>query len=164
MSSRTSSAPPLGFPDVVAGIERRQPTEAERQFFFKRRDVPGYAASDNRFVLNPYSALSAKELRAVALNEAARIHIRTNPDLKPNFDLTKEQRDNLSGADYKNAPPADRLATIAARLLSGDPTGGDPTAAQIKFIEKLRGAMGLGPSRGLLTYPRPRVPGGLLSP
>jgi hypothetical protein len=132
----------------VFGILLRDPTESELSFFRNRPDVGGYAAPDDTVVLNPYTNLSAQQRSTVALNEAARVHMRTRPDLLPRFGLTDEQRGSLLGTDYDRAGEDDRRATIAARLLSNDPSGGSATAEQKRFLHVLRGAMGL--NRGLL--------------
>jgi hypothetical protein len=116
----------------------RDPEASELEYFKQNPTVTGMATEDNRVIINPYSSLSAKEKEAVALNEAARVKIRTNPDLKPNFALTEEQSKFLSSNTYKDAPEEDQKATIAARLLSGDPSAGTPTEEQLQFVDRLK--------------------------
>ncbi len=131
----------LGLNQNIAGVPVREPHPSELRFFQKHPNVGGMAASDNKIILNPHSSLSPKEREAVAVNEAARVHMRTNKNLKPSFDLTPEQTANLKGTSYENASPQDRMATIAARILSGDPSAGAPTPEQSSFVERLSGKM-----------------------
>jgi hypothetical protein len=116
----------------------RSPEEGELEYFKSNPTVTGMAADDNRVIINPYSKLSKAEKDAVALNEYGRIIMRTNPNFAPNFKLTDEQTKFLSSNTYKDAPEQDRLATIAARLLSGDPSAGTPTIDQLKFVNSLQ--------------------------
>jgi hypothetical protein len=116
----------------------RNPEEGELEYFKSNPTVTGMAAEDNKVILNPYSKLSKAEKDAVALNEYGRIIMRTNPDFAPNFKLTDEQTKFLGSNTYKDAPEQDRLATIAARLLSNDPSAGTPTIDQLKFVNSLQ--------------------------
>jgi hypothetical protein len=116
----------------------RNPEEGELEYFKSNPTVSGMAADDNKVILNPYSKLSKAEKDAVALNEYGRIIMRTNPNFAPNFKLTEEQTKFLGSNTYKDAPEQDRLATIAARLLSGDPSAGTPTIDQLKFVNSLQ--------------------------
>jgi len=127
----------------VAGVPLRLPTDSELEFFKTRLDVGGYAADDNSVVLNPFANLTEQQKQAVSLNEAARIYMRTNPQLSPNFSLSDQQTQRLSTTDYAKATQHDRRATIAARLLTNDPSGGEATDEQRRFVEVLREAMGL---------------------
>ena len=72
------------------------------------------------------------------VNEASRVHMRTNKQFKPSFDLTDEQTGNLAGTNYTKAALQDRRETIAARILSGDPSGGTPTTEQQEFVDRLK--------------------------
>jgi hypothetical protein len=119
----------------------RKPSESELEYFKNNPTVAGMATDDNRVIINPYSKLSAEEKQAVALNETARVKMRTTPELKPNFDLTPEQTKFLDSNIYKQASDEDRKATIAARILSGDPSAGTPTDQQRQFVETLKGSM-----------------------
>jgi len=116
----------------------RTPYESELEYFKSNPTVSGMAADDDKIILNPYSKLSKKEKDAVALNEYGRIVMRTNPQFAPDFVLSDEQTKFLDSNTYKNAPKQDRMATIAARLLSGDPSAGTPTIDQLKFVNKLK--------------------------
>ena len=116
----------------------RNPQDSELEYFKSNPNVSGMAAEDDKIILNPYSKLSKKEQDAVALNEYGRIVMRTNPQFAPNFVLSDEQIKFLDSNTYKNAPEQDRLATIAARLLSNDPSAGTPTIDQLKFVNKLK--------------------------
>jgi hypothetical protein len=116
----------------------RNPEDSELEYFKANPTVSGMAAEDNKIILNPYSKLSKKEQDAVALNEYGRIVMRTNPQFAPNFVLSDEQTKFLNSNTYKDAPEQDRMATIAARLLSNDPSAGTPTIDQLKFVNKLQ--------------------------
>ena len=116
----------------------RTPEKSELEYFKSNPTVSGMATEDDKIILNPYSNLSKKEQDAVALNEYGRIVMRTNPQFAPNFVLSDEQIKFLDSNTYKNAPEQDRMATIAARLLSNDPSAGTPTIDQLKFVNKLQ--------------------------
>jgi hypothetical protein len=116
----------------------RTPYESELEYFKSNPTVSGMAADDDKIILNPYSKLSKKEQDAVALNEYGRIVMRTNPQFAPNFALSSDQVKFLDSNTYKDAPEQDRMATIAARLLSNDPSAGTPTIDQLKFVNKLQ--------------------------
>jgi len=116
----------------------RKPIDSELEYFKSNPTVSGMAADDDKIILNPYSKLSKKEQDAVALNEYGRIVMRTNPQFAPNFILSDEQIKFLGSNTYKDAPEQDRLAKIASRLLSGDPSAGTPTIDQLKFVNKLK--------------------------
>ena len=111
----------------------------EDEYFRKNPTVTGMAAEDDRIILNPYSTLSDKEKEAVIMNEAARVHMRRNFD-RPRFDLTPEQQ-----TKFKNysQDPDDLRATVAARILSGDPSAGTPTPEQMEYVQRLRQFMGV---------------------
>lgn len=119
----------------------RKPYDSELEYFKQNPNVSGMAAEDDKVILNPYSKLSKKELDAVALNETARIAMRKNPELQPNFELTDEQKNMLSTGSYADADETHRKATVAARILSGDPSAGTPTEEQLQFVDKLRSSM-----------------------
>ena len=126
---------------TYGGIPTRQPYQSESDFF-RSSGVPGYAAEDNAVVMNPLANLMPDQKRAVLMNEAARVWMRQN-NLTPNFGLTPQQSQSLGATAYKDAPEQDRAATTVARLLSGDPSGGDPTPEQSAFVKRLRYGMGL---------------------
>lgn len=113
---------------------RRDLHPGEDEFFRKNPTVAGMAADDDRIILNPYSTLSGREREAVIMNEAARVHMRRNPD-KPTFTLTPEQQTRF--ANYSQNPD-DVRATVAARILSGDPSAGTATPEQMEYVQRLR--------------------------
>ena len=123
---------------LPGGVPLREPWPGEDKFFRARPDVSGLAAVDDSVVINPYAALTEAQSSAVALNEAARVVMR-RPNIRPEFALTDEQR--AAFANYGSVE--DIRATVAARILSGDPTGLEPTAEQIAFVRRLANEMGL---------------------
>jgi hypothetical protein len=122
-----------------AHIKRRKPQPSEDRYFFENPHVGGMAAEDNAVIINPYSKLSEDEMRAVEMNERARIMMRTNPDLRPAFSLTPEQMKAFAAYGSDD----DRRATVAARVMTGDPSAGRPTQEQQMFADMLRKRMGL---------------------
>lgn len=133
-STRAGQMPTAALP---MGIEQRQPFPSEAEFFRANPHVGGMAAEDDRVVLNPFSSLSPAELRAVAMNEAARIAMRKHG--APSFYLTPEQ----SARFGSYGTPEDQRSTVAARILSGDPSAGQSTAQQDDYVRWLRDIMGL---------------------
>lgn len=121
---------------VVKGL-MRNPQDDELDYFKKNPNVTGMATDDNRIILNPFSKLTDREKELVALNEAARIKMRTDANLAPTFDLTPAQAEFLNSNTYKQASDQDRKATIAARILTGDPSAGTPTEEQNQFVDRL---------------------------
>ncbi len=120
------------------GIGLRQPYAGEDTYFKSNPHVAGMAAEDNKIVLNPYSTLSEAEKRSVVMNEAARIYMRTGRVEPPKFKLSPEQ-EKAFGSYSKN--PQDRLDTVAARILSGDPSALQPTTEQTQYADQLRTLM-----------------------
>tara|TARA_B100000676_G_scaffold245248_1_gene247649 strand:+ start:538 stop:957 length:420 start_codon:yes stop_codon:yes gene_type:complete len=131
-----------GDPRIIAvlpgGVEQREPWPSEIEFFRSRLDVTGMAADDGKVILSPFSQLTESQKKAVALNEAARIFM-DREGLTPEFALTPAQE--VAFAIY--GPMQARRETIAARLLSGDPTALAPTGEQIAFVRVLAIAMGI---------------------
>ncbi len=119
----------------------RGPTATEVAFFAKNPHVAGYAAEDDHVVFNPGAQFTPEERMAVYQNESARIFMRRNYQARPsreNFPLTEQQR-NLN---YPQAPPPfdpqqSLRETVAARALSGDPSAGNVTPEQQRFVEEL---------------------------
>lgn len=109
----------------------------EDEFFRKNPHVAGMAADDDKVIINPYSPLSWDEKAAVAYNERARIVMRKSSE-RPAFDLTPEQAKRF-GAYSPNQQ--DVRETVAARILSGDPSAGEPTKEQAAYVERLRKMM-----------------------
>ena len=130
-----------GFAKGVYGIGVRPDLfPGEDTFFRENPHVAGMAAKDNRIIMNPYSKLSEQEKQAVMLNEAARVHMRTGNIDAPTFSLTPEQE---AAFEAYSADPLDRASTIAARILSGDPSALKPTPEQMSYVQRLRKYMGV---------------------
>ena len=124
--------------DLPFGVKQRAPTPSEMSFF-KRSEIPGYAADDGFVVLSPSPAPNVNT-EAVARNEAARVFMRQNKDFSPNFKLTPAQESFLNGTEYARASTAQRRETIAARIFSGDPSAQQPTEEQLGFVRRLSAA------------------------
>ena len=108
----------------------------EDEYFKANPNVGGMAADDQYVILNPYSKLSPQEKSAVHVNEASRLYMNKNG--VPNVSLTRQQEQNLAGlGSYANADPQYRKATILARILSGDKSGGIPTMEQSEAIKPM---------------------------
>ena len=130
--------------DVFAtryGIPERTPFESEMSYFKANPTVAGMASEDNRVVMNPFSSLNGTERKSVQMNEAARVWMRQFG--APQFQLTPQQQQMLSGTTYSSASQDDQRSTIAARLLSLDPSAGQATPEQQQYIQQLRLLMGL---------------------
>ena len=124
----------------------REPYPGEAEFFKKNPQVGGMATEDGRIILNPYSPLSSEEKRAVAMNEAARLKMRSSDVERPGFEMTPDQRDFFQtirkGSPYGSEQ--DIRETIVGRIISGDPSAGNVTPQQRGYAEKLRGLLGGG--------------------
>jgi hypothetical protein len=157
---------------LIAGVERPPPVEArgarlvrgkasglsgmpllrqklfpgEIKFFNENPDVAGMAADDDKVIFNPDSGLSQSELSALYKNETTRIFLRQGRFHMPEFDLTEKQKAFLGGGSYADASASNRKATIAARILSGDPSAGVPTPEQRTYVEELKEAIATSPS------------------
>ena len=116
----------------------RKPYQSELDYFRANPNVGGMATEDSRVILNPYSNLSPDEQAAVAENEAARVYMKSNTENAPTFELTPEQSEYLGTTTYVDADESDRRATIAARILSGDPSAGTATPEQSEYVNRLR--------------------------
>ena len=129
----------------------REPTASELNFFKKNPSVSGMAAKDNRVILKPFSNLSKKEMNSVLMNESARIAIRTGLVRKPTFQITPEQAELFSTINRGVAYGSDDdiRATIAARILSGDPSVLNPTEEQRKYVDSLRSFFSDGGARAI---------------
>ena len=130
-----------GFPKGVYGIGVREQLDPGEEAYFKANPhVTGMAADDDKIIMNPFSTLKDNEKQAVMLNEAARVHMRKKLIDAPNFELTPTQTEKF-GAYSKD--PNDIRQTIAARILSGDPSAGDVTPEQQEYVSRLRQFMGV---------------------
>ena len=119
---------------------RKKLYPGEDNYFRQNPGVAGMAAEDGAVILNPYSANSPDQQRAVYDNEAARLYMRERG--VPSFSLTPEQEAFLNSNSYRGASSDDRRATIMGRILSGDPSSGQPTPEQINAAEQLRRDLG----------------------
>ena len=129
-----------GWPTGVYGIGTRSFLyPGEDEYFRKNPHVAGMAAEDDKIIMNPYSKLSDVEKQAVMVNEAARVHMRRNYN-PPRFDRTPDQITAL-GNYSKNID--DIRQTLAARILSGDPSAGKATPEQLEYVQGLRKFMGV---------------------
>lgn len=124
----------LGYP-----IRELHPSEDE--YFKKNTHVGGMAAEDGHIILNPYSKLKPEEKDAVARNEAARLYMREN-NIVPNFAVSPEQRDAFKGTEY-GKPENEKFLkqTLAARLVSGDPSAGKATEEQMNAAKEILNQM-----------------------
>jgi hypothetical protein len=108
----------------------REPFESELEFFKKNKGVGGMATEDGKVILNPFSSLSPAEKEAVALNESARLYLRRMG--APSFAITDTQKSKFK--EYGSED--DVKSTIAARILSNDPSVSDATDEQIKYVNR----------------------------
>jgi len=130
-----------GFPQGVYGVGvREQLYPGEEAYFKENPHVAGMAAEDDKIIMNPFSTLKDKEKQAVMMNEAARVHMRNKLIDAPNYELTPLQAEKF--ASYSK-DPNDIKQTIAARILSGDPSAGEATPEQLAYVAKLRQFMGV---------------------
>jgi hypothetical protein len=111
--------------------KERKPTTSELDFF-RRSSIPGYAAEDGSVVINPVPSAGIN-YDAVRLNEYVRQLIKHNRIKKPNFQITNKQR--LAFKEYGDEE--DILSTIAARIVSNDPSAGDVTEDQKKYAYEI---------------------------
>lgn len=107
----------------------------ESNYFKQNPDVAGMAADDDTVILNPFSDPSINR-DAVVMNEQSRILMRNGTVVPPAFDLTPEQIAAFKGTEYEKDREALR-ATIAARILTGDPSALDTTPQQRAYVEKM---------------------------
>jgi hypothetical protein len=124
----------------IYGFELRSPYQGELQYFQKNPHVAGMATEDNRIILNPASGLSEREKMAVAQNEALRLFMKQK-NFQPDFDLTDEQMKFFQGMKADYAKPENKMAarhTILARIMSGDPSAGKASEAQMMAVQKLK--------------------------
>jgi hypothetical protein len=130
---------------LLGQFSKTRPLYSGEDSYFKANpQTAGMATDDNYVILNPYSNLSPQQLSNVQANEAARLYMREFGT--PNVSLTNEQQSNLAGTNYKDADEEARKATILARILSKDSSGGIPTLEQQEAIKPMLFL------RGLLQY------------
>ena len=114
---------------------RRTPHSSEQQYFSKNPQVTGMLSEDNNVVINPNSSLQEQEKKSVVRNELFRML--ANKNASPKFSLTPAQVQSLTSTGYHNLPEDVRRKTIAARIASGDPSGGNPTQEQLQYIQQM---------------------------
>lgn len=112
---------------TLPNAEGRPPYSGEQAYFKANPHVGGMATEDGRVILNPHSALSPEQKRAVAQNE----HFRLMLNQTPAFPVTKHQQ---FAGPYAYDPAATRQ-TIAARVASGDPSA-KATPEQIDWVRR----------------------------
>lgn len=130
-----------GYAEGVYGVGMREPYESELEYFKANPHVAGMAAEDDKIILNPYSTLKPQEKESVKLNEAARVHMRRGLMEAPRYALTPEQEKAF--AKYGTGNIDDIRQTLAARILSGDPSALTPTPEQLDYVKRLRQFMGV---------------------
>ena len=138
---RSKQEPPSDSP--LDKIKERKPYQSELEYFKKNPSVGGMATEDGAYIMNPFSSLSQNEKEAVALNEKARAFMR-NGGPRPSFEITPEQKEKFRNYSKDDQ---DIRETIAARILSGDPSAGQPTPQQIEWVNRnllSRGISGYG--------------------
>ena len=121
------------------GFELRAPYESELEYFAQNPSVSGMATEDGKIILNKFSKLSPQEFQSVAINEAARLLMRND---EPKFTVPDYQREYFSNTPYEGSE-SEMKATIAARILSGDPSIANPTKEQLKYVEQIKKRMGM---------------------
>uniref|UniRef100_A0A6M3J2B6 Putative methyltransferase n=1 Tax=viral metagenome TaxID=1070528 RepID=A0A6M3J2B6_9ZZZZ len=115
---------------TIDEVKERKPTGSEVDYFKNNPNVSGMATSDNAVILNPFSSLSAQEKAAVLTNEKSRVYMRGS-GIRPDFTLTQKQKKAFSNYGSEQ----DIKETIAARILSGDPSAGEFPQEQQKWVD-----------------------------
>jgi hypothetical protein len=148
-------------PTSSFGYPVREPVPSEQVFFALNPNVGGYAAEDGAIVLNEGARnedryLSNRELGGVARNEASRLYMRER-NIIPDFSLTKDQELKFQGSAYGSNPEALKQS-IAARIITGDPSAGKITQEQKDFSQSLLKQMRAN-SEASATNPEPKFKG-----
>ena len=112
----------------------------EDLYFKANPNVTGMATEDDKVILNPYSTLNDQERESVIRNESARIYMRRG-GIVPNFMITPEQRNSFIGTPYEKNEQG-MMETIAARILSGDPSALNYTSEQKTFVDSFLNLQG----------------------
>ena len=110
----------------------RQPYEGEDEYFKQNPNVGGMKTEDRRIILNPYSTLNQDQLNTVKNNEAIRLYL-DDMQLTPYFNITEQQKKYFENTPYNNNPQIKN--TIAARILTNDPSAGKYTDEQSNFAD-----------------------------
>lgn len=119
------------------GVPERSPFDGELEFFRQNPTVAGMATEDGAVTINPTANLSPQQREAVVRNEAARVLMRGGAVPRPDFELTDAQRQAFQGYGTDQ----DIRETIAARLMTNDPSAGDGTPEQQAFSARLQAAL-----------------------
>ena len=137
-STNEAAAPAMAkSPFSVWGYKIRKPSFGEQVFFMTNPETPGMAAEDGQIVMNPNSKLLPLERQALARNEAARLFMFENK-IVPEFNVTPTQVASFAGTPYgKPGSEPYMRQTIAARVLTGDPSAKDFTPEQKQFADEL---------------------------
>jgi len=110
------------------------PSLLQELFFRSNPNVGGMANFGAGTVsANPYSTLPKQSQDAVMQNERARLLMQAFG--RPGFKLTPEQKDRF--ASY-SPNPRDRKDTVMARLLTGDPSAGQPSVQQQDVMSQIQ--------------------------
>ena len=121
------------------GVDTRLPFPSEDAYFKGNPHVGGMAADDDKVILNPYSTLNDKERQAVVMNESARVYMRNGSVEKPAYSLSDDQ--GKAFLNYGNGNVDAQRQTIAARILSNDPSSLNPTLNQLAYVQRLKSFM-----------------------
>lgn len=135
---RTERAPRL-LGRLPGGAVWRAPWPSEASWFRANPYVAGYAADDDRVVLNPCSQLKPRQFASVLINEAVRVYLRRRPRRCPLHTLTAWQRTLY--ASYGR--PIDQVHTVVARLAARDRSAGRPNGAQKRTLAALESQLKL---------------------
>ena len=131
----STASPPTAGADIFGYRIRDRLHPTEDAYFKAHQTVTGMAAKDGTIVLNPYSSLTPEEKQAVARNEATRLFMQ-DEKIVPDITLTPEQQKSLAGTAYATDADAAKQ-TIVGRILSGDPSAGEPTPAQRQEADRI---------------------------
>jgi hypothetical protein len=111
----------------------------EDKYFRQNPQTAGMMTEDQRVIINPYLP-EGINTDAVKVNEAARLFMRYGL-FRPGFELTDNQKQGFKGTSYEFAPKQDQRDTIAARIVSGDPSAGNISGDQKAFADALATAL-----------------------
>lgn len=105
-----------------------------QELFFKANPQVGGMANFGTGTVsaNPYSPLPEQSQNSVMDNERARLVMQAFG--RPSFQLTPDQKERFASYSPK---PKDRKDTVMARLLSGDPSAGQPSPRQIEVMDQI---------------------------
>jgi hypothetical protein len=122
--------------DLEALYPERQATESEKAFFKRQPEVAGYAAPDNRVVLNPFLQRTDQQKAAVIQNERIRHFLMQNPQ-QFTFQFAPHQSKWATGNEYRKSP-ASFQQSIIARILTGDDSLAPYSPEQLEAAKKVQ--------------------------